>query len=247
MKILISPSKTKNLNVTNKNQSETNLFFKNQTLKINEFLLANISNKNFDKYLEIKNQTLKNETIFNIKNYHNNSAYLAIEFYDGLQFKNIEYNLFSEKQKNLLNQTLIIISAFYGMVFCDSYIKPYRLMLGSQMKINNQSLYEFWYKQFNKKLLEINPDKTIINLASFEYSKLINYSMFKVIDIDFKLLKNNKYVSLSTYSKQCRGNFIRKFIENDLNIEAIKKFNILGFSFNNELSNHTKYVFTKKY
>ena len=69
--------------------------------------------------------------------------YLAIEFYDGLQFKNIEYNLFSEKQKILLNQTLIIISAFYGMVFCDSYIKPYRLMLGSQMKINNQSLYEF--------------------------------------------------------------------------------------------------------
>ncbi|MDE5767009.1 MAG: YaaA family protein [Malacoplasma sp.] len=247
MKILISPSKTQNLNIKNKSSSESNIFFKSETKQINQTLLENIDNKNFNKFLEIKNSSLKEQTIFNIKNYETNQSYYAIEFYDGLQFKNIEYDLISQQEKNLLNQSLIIISAYYGIVFCNSYIKPYRLMLGSQIEINNQSLYEFWFKKFNQKLLEINPDKTIINLASAEYSKLIDYSMFKVIDIDFKLLKNGKYVSMSTYSKQCRGNFIKNFLKVNLNIKEIAKLDILGFTYNKDLSNETKIIFTKNY
>ena len=52
---------------------------------------------------------------------------------------------------------------------------------------------------------------------------------------------------MSTYSKQCRGNFIKNFLKVNLNIKEITKLNILGFTYNKDLSNATKIIFTKNY
>ncbi|BAC44417.1 YaaA family protein [Malacoplasma penetrans] len=248
MKILISPSKTQNKNIDSFSNNEENILFTNKTNELNDLLIKSINNEKFNSWLELKNNSLIEETIKDIKEFKNNKAYKAIEFYDGLQFKNILYSQLSETQKTKLNESLIIISGFYGIVFPNSYIKPYRLMLGSKINIPNyKNLYDFWFKEFNQKLEELNPDKLIINLASGEYSKLIDNSIFNVINVDFKLFKSNKYVSLSTFSKQCRGYFINQFLNINLDINKIKDLDILGFKFNNELSYKNNYIFTKAY
>lgn len=248
MKILISPSKTQNKLIENKQNNQENILFENKTKELNSILLNSINNKNFNSWLELKNDKLINQTIEDIKKFETNKAFKAIEFYDGLQFKNIFYHKLSNEQKQELNNHLIIISGFYGIVFPESFIKPYRLMLGSKIKLpNHKDLYDFWFKEFNEKLLELNPDKLIINLASSEYSKLIDESKFDVINIDFKLYKSNKYVSLSTFSKQCRGFFVNQFLKVNLDIKDIKNLDILGFTYNEDLSNKNSYMFTKKY
>lgn len=248
MKILISPSKTQNKKIDSFSNNEENILFSNKTNELNDLLINSIKNKKFNSWLELKNNSLIEETIKDIKDFKNNKAYKAIEFYDGLQFKNILYSQLSETQKEKLNESLIIISGLYGIVFPNSYIKPYRLMLGSKIDIPNyKNLYDFWFKEFNQKLEELNPDKLIINLASGEYSKLIDNSIFNVINVDFKLFKSNKYVSLSTFSKQCRGYFINQFLSISLDINKIKDLDILGFKFNNELSDKNNYIFTKTY
>lgn len=248
MKILISPSKTQNKNIDDKLSKQENLLFLNESKFLNQELLNNLNNKDIKSWLEINNQNLFNETKKDIENYLSNSCYKAIEFYDGLQFKNIKYSELNENQKSLLNDNLIIVSAFYGLVFPNSYIKPYRLMMGSKIKLSShKNLYDFWFDKLNQKLLEINEDKLIINLCSGEYSKVLDYSKLNIINVDFKLFKNNKYVSLSTFSKQCRGAFINEFVKVNFDLLKIKSLNILGFEFNQELSNDKNIIFTKNY
>lgn len=244
MKILISPSKTQDSSNCKSSNNCENIIFNNDAIEINNKLLNQMNDPLFKSYLEIKNDKLLQETINNMKEFETNKAYLAINFYSGTQFKYIDFDSLDDSKKEIVNQNLLIMSAMYGIVFANSMIKPYRLMMGSKLKINGLNLYKYWSKKFNEELLKINPDKLIINLASSEYSKLIDRKIFNVIDVDFKILKNNRYVSVSIISKKCRGIFVHNFASINMDVSKIKEIKFLGFSYNEKLSTKTKSLFT---
>lgn len=246
MIIVISPSKTQNLKLIS-NTKNDNKNFANETTIINNELKKKIDDKKFDEWLEIKNEKLHSLVVNNIINFAKNNSYKAISFYDGLQFKNINYDGLCLKYQNLINDKLIILSAYYGLVKPTDFIKPYRLMMGSKVLIENKSLYDFWFSKINKALKKLNNDNVILNLASNEYSKILDHNLFNIINIDFKIEKeNNKYVSISTFSKQCRGNFIKEFSMLNFDFEKIFDLDILGFKYNKSLSNKNNIIYTKK-
>lgn len=246
MIIVISPSKTQKLNSI-LNSLKDDKYFEYETNLINNELKNKINDKKFNEWLEIKNKKLHDQTIKNINNFILNKSYKAINFYDGLQFKNIDYDNLNLEQQKLIDNNVIILSAYYGIVRPNNFIKPYRLMMGSKILINDKSLYDFWYEKINGELQKINGDNLILNLASNEYSKVLNSNIFKIINVDFKIEKsNNKFVSTSTFSKQCRGNFIKEFSKINFDFKNIYKLDILGFKYNKNISNKNNIIYTKK-
>lgn len=198
--------------------------------------------------MKIKGELLE-ETYSNIINYELNPEIKAINLYNGVAFKKLELESYNSKELEYLNNSLIILSAMYGALNPFDNIKKYRLDM--IMKISENSLYSFWSEKvtaYINELLSQDSEKILLNLASNEYSKIINKKSlnFKMITVDFKEFKNGKYLSVSSFSKQGRGMLLNYLIKNQItNIEDIKKFSKEGYSFNSELSNENTIIFSR--
>ena len=92
--------------------------------------------------------------------------------------------------------------------------------------------------------------RTIINLASKEYSKCIERYLSdkdNYITITFCELSGDKLVTKGTYAKMARGEMVRFISENNIeNPMEIQKFDRIGYSFRSDLSSDSKYVFERK-
>lgn len=246
MKIIFSPSKDMKVGELNSPFSFSPKF-KDESKKILNIL--KILDKNqIEKIMKIKGELLE-ETYYNIANYDSLSETKAINLYNGVAFKKLELESYNSKELEYLNNSLIILSAMYGALNPFDNIKKYRLDM--IMKISENSLYSFWSEKvtaYINELLSQDSEKILLNLASNEYSKMINKKSlnFKMITVDFKEFKNGKYSSISSFSKQGRGMMLDYLIKNQItNIEEIKKFNEDRYSFNSELSNENTIIFSR--
>lgn len=246
MKIIFSPSKDMKVGELNSPFSFSPKF-KDESKEILNIL--KILDKNqIEKIMKIKGELLE-ETYYNIANYDSLSETKAINLYNGVAFKKLELESYNSKELEYLNNSLIILSAMYGALNPFDNIKKYRLDM--TMKISENSLYSFWSEKvtvYINELLSQDSEKILLNLASNEYSKMINKKSlnFKMITIDFKEFKNGKYLSVSSFSKQGRGMLLNYLIKNQItNIEDIKKFSKEGYSFNSELSNENTIIFSR--
>lgn len=246
MKAIFSPSKEMKVGELNSPFSFSPKF-KDESKEILN-ILKNLDKNQIEKIMKIKGELLE-ETYNNIINYDSLSVVKAINLYNGVAFKKLELESYNSRELEYLNNSLIILSAMYGALNPFDNIKKYRLDM--TMKISENSLYSFWSEKvtvyINELLLQDN-EKILLNLASNEYSKMINKKSlnFKMITIDFKEFKNGKYSSVSSFSKQRRGMMLNYLIKNQItNIEEIKKFNEDRYSFNSELSNENTIIFSR--
>ena len=246
MKAIFSPSKEMKVGELNSPFSFSPKF-KDESKEILN-ILKNLDKNQIEKIMKIKDELLE-ETYYNIANYDSLSEIKAINLYNGVAFKKLEIEQYTSKELEYLNNSIIILSAMYGALNPFDNIKKYRLDM--TMKISENSLYSFWSEKvtvYINELLSQDSEKILLNLASNEYSKMINKKSlnFKMITIDFKEFKNGKYLSVSSFSKQGRGMLLNYLIKNQItNIEDIKKFSKEGYSFNSELSNENTIIFSR--
>ncbi|WP_294727611.1 YaaA family protein [uncultured Fusobacterium sp.] len=246
MKVIFSPSKEMKVGELNSPFSFSPKF-KDESKEILN-ILKNLDKNQIEKIMKIKGELLE-ETYSNIINYELNPEIKAINLYNGVAFKKLELESYNSKELEYLNNSLIILSAMYGALNPFDNIKKYRLDM--IMKISENSLYSFWSEKvtaYINELLSQDSEKILLNLASNEYSKIINKKSlnFKMITVDFKEFKNGKYLSVSSFSKQGRGMLLNYLIKNQItNIEDIKKFSKEGYSFNSELSNENTIIFSR--
>ncbi|MEE1475939.1 YaaA family protein [Fusobacterium sp.] len=246
MKIIFSPSKEMKVGELNSPFSFSPKF-KDESKEILN-ILKNLDKNQIEKIMKIKGELLE-ETYSNIINYDSRSDVKAINLYNGVAFKKLEIEQYTSKELEYLNNSLIILSAMYGALNPFDNIKKYRLDM--TMKISENSLYSFWSEKvtvYINELLSQDSEKILLNLASNEYSKIINKKTlnFKMVTVDFKEFKNGKYSSVSSFSKQGRGILLDYLIKNQItNIEDIKKFSKEGYSFNSELSNENTIIFSR--
>ena len=246
MKAIFSPSKEMKVGELNSPFSFSPKF-KDESKEILN-ILKNLDKNQIEKIMKIKGELLE-ETYNNIINYDSLSVVKAINLYNGVAFKKLELESYNSRELEYLNNSLIILSAMYGALNPFDNIKKYRLDM--TMKISENSLYSFWSEKvtaYINELLSQDSEKILLNLASNEYSKMINKKAlnFKMITVDFKEFKNGKYSSISSFSKQGRGMMLNYLIKNQItNIEDIKKFSKEGYSFNSELSNENTIIFSR--
>ena len=128
-------------------------------------------------------------------------------------------------------------------------VTPYRLEMQAKAEIEETTnLYDYWGDRLYHSV--IDDSRTIINLASKEYSKCIERYLSdkdNYITIIFCELSGDKLVTKGTYAKMARGEMVRFMAENNIeNPVDIQKFDRLGYTFRGNLSSETEYVFERK-
>jgi len=252
MKIIVSP--TKSLDFESK--VPTNLFtqprFLEQSKKLNA-KLKTLSKNEIGKLMSIsealsqlnyeRNQVW--ETPFTKEN-----AKQAVYSFTGAVFKGIDVNSLAEEKIPVLQDRLRILSGLYGLLKPLDLIQPYRLEMGTKIKVGDtENLYKFWNTELANSLnAELGDHELLINLASTEYFKALPTNALKVPMITpvFKDLKNGQYKIVMTYAKKARGLMVRYIIDNEINtLEELKAFNVDNYRFSEEMSTETELLFTR--
>lgn len=172
----------------------------------------------------------------------------AVLSYEGLQYQHMAPAVFTTGALSYIAGHLRILSGFYGLLKPFDAVVPYRLEMQAALSVNgSRNLYEFWSHRLYQSLPD--EDRIIVNLASKEYARCIEkYIMPKdrFITIEFGQMINGKIRQKGTLAKMARGEMVRFMAENQIeDLEDIKQFHALGFSFSEKRSDRDRYVFLR--
>lgn len=181
-----------------------------------------------------------------------NNARQAILAFKGDVYTGLAAEDFSAKDVKFAQKHLRILSGLYGVLRPLDLMQPYRLEMGTKLaNSKGKDLYEFWGEQItewlNKAITE-QGDGILLNLASNEYFKSVKTKQLdaKIIDVDFKDLKNGQYKIISFYAKKARGMMARYVIKNQLKeVEQLKQFDSEGYYYSEEHSTDSKLIFLR--
>lgn len=250
MLAIISPAKNmRNIKINNikTKTNNKNKFFTKETEEIIG-VLKKLTPWEIESIMKVNQKiALQSYAYFQDFDFDTHGVY-GLLAYDGLVFKNIKAEDFTEEDFMFANEHIRILDAFYGIVNPLDDVLPYRLEMQYPIKINDKSLYKFWEDKLYKKLYE--EDNVIVNLASEEYAKTIRPFLSEddiFIDIEFKIYKDGKLKTMATWAKMARGQMIKYIVENKINNpKDLKEFTFNGYKFDKCLSNDKKYVFVKQ-
>lgn len=198
----------------------------------------------------------------------------AIETYDGIQYKYMNPQTFSEEAKAFAQKHVRVLSGLYGVVRPYDSIYEYRLEMLTKMAVycskeeeSYKNLYEFWnrklYDRLKDEIEQVYWEKTmnhpcdsvqeenriILNLASDEYGKTIKKYVkapYRMITCHFKVYSKGRYRVQATAAKMARGSMVRYICENGIdNPEDIKGFDWDGYRYEESISGPDEYVFLK--
>lgn len=163
----------------------------------------------------------------------------AVYAFNGDVYQGLNAYSLTEQKMDKLQRTLRILSGLYGILKPLDLIQPYRLEMGTSLKIGRKkNLYEFWKKEITTQLnSELEDDELFINLASNEYFGAVDVKMLKVPVISpvFKDWKNDKLKVISFFAKKARGSMVRYIIDTDAKtLEDIKGFNYDDYIYSKE-------------
>lgn len=182
-----------------------------------------------------------------IRHLNTGPTYQALDLYNGLAFRQIDVDLVDSKIASYLDQHFRILSALYGPVKATDPIRPYRLDFNTPLKVNGQNLRHLWGSDFNDFFEE---GETVLNLASQEFSGMLDQGRYHWVDFEFYEYDPNKANGLkkhSTISKKGRGKMVAFLASNQIkNLTDIKKFDADGYRFDLDHSNDNKFVFIKQ-
>lgn len=233
MKIIISPAKSFNL----VGGEKLDIKFNDYTYKIIDTIKA-LSINEIKKSFKVS-EKIALETYNYYHNFYDNNCYRAIDLYSGMVFKNI-----NTKNFDFLNEHLMILSALYGPIKPTDYIKPYRLDFLANISVDGKNIREFMKIYFND---AFKNGETIFNLASDEFSSLIDREKFNLIDFDFFKLKNGEKNRHSTLVKKARGKMLSNICDGRFeSVDELKNEEFEDFKFILEESTKNKLVYMVK-
>lgn len=247
MRIIISPAKKMNVDTDSLNYMDLPVFLED-TRTIMQWMQKlsyadakklwgcndNIAEQNFKRFQEMDLEERLTPAILS---------------YEGIQYQYMAPAVFEESMLFYVQEHLRILSGFYGVVRPMDGVTPYRLEMQAKAKINEKKdLYDFWGERLYDEIMD--ESRTVINLASKEYSKCVEkYLKPKdhLITCVFGEKIEGKVVQKGTYAKMARGEMVRFMAEHKIeSTEEIKKFDRLGYVYQESLSSENEYVFIKQ-
>lgn len=241
MKIIISPAKSLDFESSLPTSKCSQPQFLEQAEKLNK-VLAKKRPRTLSKLMGISNNLAELNWERNQKfstPFDPSNARPAVYAFNGDVYLGLDAYSIPEQKLERLQDTLRILSGLYGILKPLDLIQPYRLEMGTQMRIaRKKNLYEFWKKQLTEYLnAELEDGELFINLASNEYFGAIDEKKLKVPVITpiFKDWKNDKLKVLSFFAKKARGSMVRYILDsNARSLEDIRGFDLDGYIFSKE-------------
>ncbi|PZP23747.1 peroxide stress protein YaaA [Pseudomonas kuykendallii] len=159
---------------------------------------------------------------------------------------------FTEKDFAFAQQHLRMLSGLYGLLRPLDLMQPYRLEMGTKLaNPRGADLYAFWGERITgwlNEALAAQGDDVLLNLASKEYFSSVKRKAFagRIIDTEFKDLKNGQYKIISFYAKKARGLMARYVIKERLkDPRQLQGFDYAGYRFSAEQSGADSLVFLR--
>ncbi|MCY4524612.1 MAG: peroxide stress protein YaaA [Halobacteriovoraceae bacterium] len=254
MLIIISPAKRLDFS----NNSSVSKFEKPLFLKQSQKLVDIMRKKTVkeiaelmslsDKLAQLNKERYQNfKTPFNLQN-----AKQAIFAFKGDVYQGMNVDTFEKKDIEYAQRHLRILSGLYGVLSPLDLIMPYRLEMGTRLKIGNDpDLYHYWRESVTQEMnsrLSSGKHNALINLASREYSRVVDFSRFKkpVVTPVFKEKQKGTYKIIGIFAKKARGMMSRHILLNRIKtVDDIKSFKEEGYRFNKKMSSESEMVFCR--
>lgn len=254
MLIVISPAKTLDF----EQKAPTYLFSDNDFLTSSEQLINKLkkhSAKDLSKLMNISDDLAR----VNQERYANwslpftkENAKQALFAFKGDVYVGLDATSLNKKEILYAQDHLRILSGLYGVLRPLDLMQPYRLEMGTKLKIRRaNNLYEFWGDSISQKInesLKAQGDSILINLASNEYFKSLDKKKLKaeIITPVFKDFKNGEYKMISFFAKKARGLMSRFILKNEITkVDDLKHFEEEGYFYSEAESTTNQFVFLR--
>ena len=173
----------------------------------------------------------------------------AVLAYDGIAYRCMAPQVFTEGESAYVREHLRILSGFYGVLRAFDGVTPYRLEMQAKLAVDGaRDLYEFW-GALPAQALARETD-TLVNLTSREYSLAVLPHLpagVRVVTCVFGEMKGGKVIEKATPCKMARGEMVRFMAENRAQRpEDMRSFERYGFRFDAEKSDDKTYVFIRE-
>lgn len=180
------------------------------------------------------------------------NAKQALLAFKGDVYTGLNAEDFSEQDFDFAQCHLRMLSGLYGLLRPLDLMQPYRLEMGTKLQNpRGKDLYAFWGDRISHWLNEAlaeQGDNVLLNLASNEYFGAVKRKELnaRVIDVDFKDMKNGQYKIISFYAKKARGLMARYVIRERIdNPEQLKGFDSEGYRYCAEDSSPDHLIFLR--
>ena len=238
MKIIMSPAKEMGTDVPV--QKDWALTEDSQTIVS---LLASYTKEELKKLLKVSDALLE-ENWDKIQKFQESVTYHAMDLYQGLAFRSFKQVADWKEHQAYAVQHLRILSALYGAISPDECVKPYRLDLTMNLKVEGETLKKYWKERI---VSSFEKGECIVNLASSEFSSLFNKKQYDWIDVDFYEKKEGALKQHSTISKKARGKMAAWMMLHHIQDKVeLRNFDVDGYAFDELLSNENQYCFVKE-
>ena len=180
------------------------------------------------------------------------NAKQALLAFKGDVYTGLNAEDFDEDDFDFAQQHLRMLSGLYGVLRPLDLMQPYRLEMGTKLaNPRGKDLYAFWGERISGWLndaLAAQGDQVLLNLASTEYFAAVKRKALqaRIIDTEFRDLKNGQYKIISFYAKKARGLMARYVIKERLNSPAgLTDFAYQGYRYSPQHSQADKLVFLR--
>ena len=244
MIVLLSPSKTINPKSVN-GVVGTSLQFIDEAGQLVDSV--NKLGKDLGKVLGVSDK-LTEENRQRFKNWSTGDEQaMAAWAYRGETFFGLSIEQMDEASLAYAQDHLRIVSGLYGLLRPQDVIMPYRLEMSTKLSGKwGKNLYEFWGSILSDEVAQLNPTY-VLNCASVEYSKAVIKHLpkdLRVITVKFLSQSPTGLKSKMVFAKYSRGLMARWAIENRVeNPEDLKRFNVEGYIYDEDLSTENEYVY----
>lgn len=241
MKIVISPAKSLDFESELPTTKFTEPKFLEEAKKLNKILVKK-KPKALSSLMSISDNLAqlnweRNQNF--LVPFTSDNARPAVYAFNGDVYQGLDAYTISEKKLDDLQDSLRILSGLYGVLRPLDLIQPYRLEMGTSLKVGRKkNLYEFWKKTVTDHLnSELADDELFVNLASNEYFGAVDTKELKVPVITpvFKDWKNDKLKVISFFAKKARGSMVRYILDSKAKtLEDIRGFNLDEYEYSKE-------------
>ncbi len=252
MKIVVSPAKTLDFESPLPTADYTIPRFLHETETLNE-VLRKKSPKKLSDLMSISKALAdlnyeRNQT--RAEAYSPENARPAVFAFKGDVYLGLDAYTLIPQQIQQIQQKLRILSGLYGLLKPLDLVQPYRLEMGTQLKVGRKpNLYKFWDKKITEALNEeLEDGEPFINLASQEYFGAVKPGLLKspVITPLFKDYKDGDLKMISFFAKKARGLMTRFVIDKNIDqAEGLKAFDYEGYEYDEKLSSGLEWVFVR--
>src|SRR5690606_15030904 len=172
---------------------------------------------------------------------HDTGVRPAVLAFKGDVYLGLKADQWTEKNMQIAEEKLRILSGLYGILKPKDAIMPYMLEMGTSLKVGRrENLYVFWQDKIKAYFRQnIAPSETVVKLASKEYFKAILAAKVpnSVLDIVFKDYSNGAFKVVSFFAKKARGLMADYIIQNNIeDVESLKAFDVEGYYFDESSS-----------